>query len=67
MQRVKNLLESEFNTVPKLQGSILKTHVSSISGNQVYGLKDIYCMPEVKAMNIKRSGKGLTILVTLKS
>lgn len=67
MQKVKNLLESEFNIVPKLQGSILKTHVGSISGNQVYGLKDIYCMPEVKEMNIKRSGTGLTILITLKS
>jgi len=67
MQRVKEMLEMEFGTRVTVQGNVVKTTVKSINGNQIWGLQEIYRKNDVKDVNFKRSGTGITILVTLKN
>ncbi len=64
MQNVKQILESEFGTKVTTQENIVKTTVKTINGNNISNLSDIYFNPFVKEVLLKRSGTGLTIIVT---
>jgi hypothetical protein len=65
MQEVKTILENDFGTKVTVQGNVVKTTVTTINGNQIWGLKLIYDFEEVDEVTLKRSGTGITILVTL--
>lgn len=66
MQNVKQILESVFNKEVKEQGNVLKVNVQSINSNQIiWGLSEIQKLAEVKDVNLKRSGTGITILIIL--
>jgi hypothetical protein len=65
MQEVKQILEREFNTKVTIQGNVVKTTVKSINGSQIWGLQEIYKKLTVNDVELKRSGTGMTIIVTL--
>jgi hypothetical protein len=65
MQEVKQILERGFNTRVTVQGNVVKTTVKSINGNQIWGLQEIYKKLTTKDVELKRSGTGITIIVTL--
>ena len=65
MQEVKQILEDEFGTKVTTQNNVVKTTVKTINGSQIWALKDIYEYKKVKGVDLKRSGVGMTIIVTL--
>lgn len=67
MQKVKQILESVFNKEVKKIGSTLKVNVQTINANQIiWGLSEIQKLESFKDLELKRSGTGITIIVTLK-
>ena len=66
MQKIKETIEEIFETKVTVQDKIVKTTVKNINGNEITALFDIYCLKDVLTMDLKRSGTGITILVTLK-
>lgn len=65
MQEVKQILEREFNTRVTVQGNVVKTTVKSINCNQIWGLQEICSKLIIRDVEFKRSGTGITIIVTL--
>ena len=66
MQKIKETIEEIFETKVTVQDKIIKTTVQNINGNEIAALSDIYHLKDVLTIDLKRSGTGITILVTLK-
>jgi len=66
MQEVKEILERELGLTPKIIGSVVKVHTTNLNGNDIVVLNDIYMSDGflIKGIEIKRSGKGITIIIT---
>jgi hypothetical protein len=66
MQEVKEILEREMGLEPKIIGNIVKAHTKKINGNDIMVLNDIYISDGflIKGIELKRSGTGITILLT---
>ena len=66
MQKIKELLQEISGTKVTVQDKILKTTVKTINKEQIAALAVMLCLDNVEAIDLKRSGTGITILVTLK-
>jgi len=66
MQEVKEILEKELGVTPRTVGNSLKATLPSLNGNHIMVLNDIYLSDGflIKGIEIKRSGTGLTIIIT---
>ncbi len=66
MQEVKQILESVFNKEVKVQGNTLKVTLPKLQSEGIIKLNDLLFShkEEIKTAEIKRSGTGLTIIVT---
>lgn len=68
MQELKQFLESVFNKEVKTVGNTLKVNVQSINANQIiWGLAEIQKLNAYKDVELKRSGTGITVIVTLEN
>lgn len=66
MQEVRQILESVFEKEVRTIGNTLKVNVQSINANQIiWGLAEIQTLDAFKDVELKRSGTGITIIVTL--
>lgn len=68
MQKVKNTLEIAFGKKVKVEGKTAKIHVNEIDSVGIYQLNafNFERFNQVKEVKLKRSGTGITILVTVK-
>lgn len=67
VQEVKSELEASFtDSEVKVQGNVVKIHVKEINGFDLVYLTDVWELEFVTDFRIKRSGTGMTIIVTLK-
>lgn len=66
MQEVKQILETELGLEPKIVGNVVKAHTTKLNGNDIMVLNDIYLSDGflIKGIEIKRSGKGVTIIIS---
>jgi hypothetical protein len=66
MQTVKEILERELGLEPKIVGNVVKAHTTKLNGNDIVVLNDIYMSDGflIKGVELKRSGTGLTIIIT---
>lgn len=62
---VKNSLELIFQTKATILGNIIKIHSKNIDSTAFIELNNIYKQRGVTTIDIKRSGTGLTIIVTV--
>ena len=67
MQELKTILENEFGTKVTTQNNTLKFHLSKLQGREIVILNDLYLSDslEIESLEVKRSGLGLTVIVTL--
>jgi hypothetical protein len=65
MQEIKTVLEAVFNKSVTTQGNVLKLNVQSISLEQVNELTFITYRDYVDDLQLKRSGNGITIIITI--
>jgi hypothetical protein len=63
---VKEILERELGLEPKIIGDVVKAHATKLNGNDIIVLNDIYMSDGflIKGIELKRSGTGITILIT---
>lgn len=68
MQELKTILENGFGTKVTTQNNTLKLHLSKLQGREIVILNDLYLSDSLKieSLEVKRSGTGLTIIITLK-
>lgn len=65
MQKLKNKLANHFGKEPKICGSVLKVTVKSLNQGDISFLNRLYYFnPETSGFTLKRSGTGITILVS---
>lgn len=66
MQEVKEILEQELGLNAKIIGNVVKAHTTKLRGRELSILADIYSSEYLGFENIeiKRSGTGITIIVT---
>ena len=68
MQNVKQILEDVLGVTPRTVGNSLKVTLPKLNGNDIANLNDLYLSDSlgIDEIEIKRSGTGLTIIVTFK-
>jgi len=66
MQETKEILERLFNKKASIIGNKLKINVQSIDTTSFELLAGIYFDESVNDIELKRSGTGITILITFK-
>jgi hypothetical protein len=68
MQNVKNTLEIAFGKTVKVEGRVAKVHLEELDAVGIYQLNafNLERFSQVESVKVKRSGTGLTVLVTVK-
>lgn len=66
MQKVKEILEDVLGVTPRTVGNSLKVTLPTLNGNDISNLNDLYLSDTlgVEQIEIKRSGTGLTVIIT---
>lgn len=67
MQKVKNTLEIAFGKKVKVDGNTAKVHLKELDGVGIYQLNafNLERFKQVEDVRVKRSGTGLTVIVTV--
>jgi hypothetical protein len=67
MQKVKNTLEIAFGEKVRVEGNTAKVHLKELDGVGIYQLNafNLERFSQVKDLKVKRSGMGLTVIVTV--
>ena len=67
MQEVVEILEFELGLEPKIVGNVVKAHTKTIGSGTISILNDLLMSDTlgIDTIDIKRSGTGMTIIVTL--
>ena len=61
---ILKFLSKLFDKKPIIQGDVIKVNVPLLNGEHYKALSDLFEMKGIKAVDSKRSGSGITILVT---